>query len=108
MGGAVVIVDAEDVARLGGESRHALLWDLRVAPALRGRGIGRDLLAAAETEARAIGSSGLVVETQDVNAVACSLYSHAGFSLVRADRSAYENLPDEVQLIWAKRFDAGS
>lgn len=37
VGGAVLIVDPSDVARLGGQRGFALLWDLRVALEVRGR-----------------------------------------------------------------------
>ena len=39
--GAVVITGESEVIALGGRSHNALLWDLRVAPNWRRRGLGR-------------------------------------------------------------------
>ncbi len=49
----------------------ALLSDLRVAPAVRGRGVGAALFGAAERWAAAHGAAGLKVETQTVNVPTC-------------------------------------
>jgi len=48
VGGAVLVFRAPDVDMLGGRADVALLWDIRVAPSSRGRGVGRALLGAAE------------------------------------------------------------
>ena len=105
IGGAVAVVDPADVARLGGAPPLALLWDLRVAPAVRGRGVGRALLAATEARVREIGLPGLVVETQDINVAACRLYAGAGYGITSIDAHAYAALPGETQIIWTKRFE---
>src|SRR5437870_3439656 len=73
--GAVVITEASEVIRLGGRADNALLWDLRVAPDWRRRGLGRALLTAAEETAREAGAQALDVETQDTNVPACRLYA---------------------------------
>ena len=44
----------------------------------------------------------LLIETQNVNAVACRFYSRMGCSLGSADPNAYPTLPGEVQLLWHK------
>lgn len=105
IGGAVVIVDPADVAKLDGHAGAALLWDLRVAPAMRGHGIGRALLAGAELAARDARTTRMLVETQDINVAACELYLRAGYVLERVTPYAYPGLPDEVQLIWSKPFE---
>jgi len=105
VGGAVVIVDPADATRLGSEPSLALLWDLRVAPDVRRRGIGHALLTIAESHSRATLSHGLVVETQDVNVPACRFYAGAGYALTRITPSAYPTLPDEMQLVWTKSFE---
>jgi len=106
VGGAVLIVDPRDVARLGGQRGFALLWDLRVAPEARGRGIGRALLAAAEASARTGETSGVVAETQTTNFAACQLYAGAEYALTAIDAAAYPDLPDEIRVIWTKTFEA--
>lgn len=54
--------------------------DFYVVPALRGRGIGRALLAAVERKARGTGCCKLTLEVQERNARARRLYGACGFS----------------------------
>ena len=102
VGGAVVAWDTPDLDMLEGRSDLALLWDLRVAPAARGRGIGSALFRAAETWAAGQGAHRLKVETQNVNVGACRFYARHGCTLGAVRRLTYPELPDEVQLIWYK------
>ncbi|MBI2724300.1 MAG: GNAT family N-acetyltransferase [Chloroflexi bacterium] len=98
--GAVVAWDTPGVDMLGGRTDVAALWDLRVQPAHRGRGIGRRLLRAAASWAAARGCSALTIETQNNNAGACRFYAREGCVLAAVDRYAYPTLPEETQLIW--------
>jgi ribosomal protein S18 acetylase RimI-like enzyme len=102
VGGAVVVVGDPAVDLLGGQPDAALLWDLRVAPAMRHRGVGTALLAAAENAAAQRGARVLRVETQQINVAACRFYEGNGFSIEQIRRGAYPDLPDEVQLLWSK------
>jgi len=102
VGGAVVVVGAPDVELLGGDEGGALLWDLRVAPNARGRGVGTALVAAAEATSAGHGARWLDVETQNVNVPACRFYEAREFRLRAADPHAYPSLPDEIQLMWRK------
>jgi ribosomal protein S18 acetylase RimI-like enzyme len=106
VGGAVVIVDPGDAARLGGPASFALIWDLRVAPIARRRGAGRALLVEAEAAAESIGLLGVEVETQDINVPACRLYAAAGYQLREVTPAAYGDMPSEVKLVWEKRVAA--
>ncbi len=54
--------------------------DLAVLPTHRGRGIARQLLAAAEAKARALGCCKLTLEVQENNYGARGLYARAGFA----------------------------
>ena len=85
---------------LEGRSDLAVLWDIRVAPDARRRGIGAALMAAAERWAEAQGCAELKVETQNINVPACRFYARQGFTLREARRFAYPGLPDEIQLLW--------
>ena len=100
VGGAVVVVGDAAVDLLGGQPDAALLWDLRVAPAVRHCGIGTALLRAAEHAAVQRGARVLRVETQQVNVAACQFYRRNGFSIEQMQRDAYPELPDEVRLLW--------
>ena len=106
VGGAVVSWDGPGVDGLAVSADRAVLWDLRVAPARRGRGVGRALFRAAAAWARARGARWLTVETQDVNVPACRFYARQGCVLGAVHRFAYPSLPGEVQLLWYRALDA--
>lgn len=108
VGGAAVAFDTADVAMLGGRQDLAVLWDLRVAPDARGRGVGTALFRAAEAWASARGCRWLKVETQNVNVPACLFYARRGGVLGAIHRFAYPALPDEVQLLWYRDLSAGA
>jgi GNAT superfamily N-acetyltransferase len=102
IGGAVVAFDTPGVDMLEGRSDLGVLWDIRVAPDVRGHGVGVALLRAAETWAKDRGCRQLKVETQSINVPACRFYASQGFVLRAIDRFAYPAHPDEVQLLWYK------
>lgn len=58
---------------------EAHLQELYVAPALRGRGIGRALLEATLDAARAAGATRIDVNTGETDAAARALYGSSGF-----------------------------
>lgn len=102
VGGAVIACETDGLRLLEGRADLALLWDIRVMPALRGRGIGATLFRAAETWAAARGYRQLKVETQNINVAACRFYARQGCVLGAIDHVAYPELPGEVQLLWYK------
>ena len=104
VGGAAVAFDTAGVEMLEGRRDLAVLWDIRVAPEARGRGVGRALFRAAEMWARARGCLRLKIETQNVNVAACRFYARQGCVLTTIDRNAYPELPDEIQLLWYKNL----
>ncbi len=63
-----------------GTAPLVVLNDLFVAPAARGQGVGRALLAAAEAHARTTGAVRLVLQTAVGNAAAQRLYARAGWT----------------------------
>ena len=102
VGGAIIVARSPDIEMLEGREELALLWDLRVSPTERNRGVGTALLAAGESWARARGARELKVETQNTNVPACRFYASHGFRLRAVRRGAYPELPNEVQLLWYK------
>jgi len=60
----------------------AELKRMYVAPDARGRGVGRQLIAALEAQARALGLSRLVLETGTRQAAALALYRSTGFEVI--------------------------
>lgn len=105
IGGVVVAWNTPGLDLLP-NATDALLWDIRVAPDVRGRGVGTALFAAAESWARHRGSRRLLVETQDTNLGACRFYAAQGCILVSMTRGAYPDFPAETQLLWAKALPA--
>ena len=106
VGGAVVAHDTENLHLLEGRRDLAVIWDIRIAPAWRGVGVGRLLFQAVEAWARGRACRRLDVETQNINVPACRFYARMGCVLRRIDRFAYVDLPQEVQLLWTKQLDA--
>ena len=107
VGGAIIARDTTGVDMLEGHSDLAVLWDLRVEPTARRRGVGAALVQLAQAWALQHACNELKVETQNTNPAACAFYACQGFALARAIRGAYAELPDEVQLIWRKPLAKG-
>lgn len=104
VGGAVLAWKTRGVAMLEDRSDLAVVWDLRVDPAVRAQGIGRSIWVATERWARSRGCTTIKVETQDTNVDACRFYERMGCTLRAASRNVYPELPDEVQLLWYKQL----
>lgn len=102
VGRAAVARDTSTLEMLEGRRNLALLWDIRVAPSARRRGVGSALFDAAVAWARSRGCLELKVETQNTNVAACRFYAQKGCTLRTVHRGAYPELPDEVQLLWFK------
>jgi ribosomal protein S18 acetylase RimI-like enzyme len=102
IGGVVVAFNTEGVNMLEGRRDLAVLWDIRVSPEERGRGVGSALFRAVEEWASARGCRQLKVETQNINVPACKFYARQGCVLGAINRFAYRELPDEAQLLWYK------
>ncbi|MFN2603551.1 MAG: GNAT family N-acetyltransferase [Gemmatimonadaceae bacterium] len=102
--GAVIAFRTPELEMLEGRDDLAVLWDIRVHPQMRGRGIGSALLDSVENWTRARGGTCLKVETQNVNVDACLFYARRGFKLGAVNRDAYPELPDEIQLLWYKEL----
>lgn len=104
IGGAVIAHDTASVDLLEHRTDLAILWDLRVEPAMRRFGVGRSLFYAAEEWARERRCTQLQIETQNVNVAACRFYMNMNCVLRSIDRFAYPNLPAEIQLLWIKEL----
>jgi [ribosomal protein S18]-alanine N-acetyltransferase len=83
------------MARVAGDEAEILT--LAVAPAARGRGLGRALLQAVITKAAAMGANSMFLEVGVDNPAAMSLYAGLGFSTV-GTRKAYYNGRDALVL----------
>jgi GNAT superfamily N-acetyltransferase len=102
VGGAAIAFRCSGIDMLETRDDLALLWDIRVMPETRGKGVGSALLAAVERWAREQNAHWLKVETQNINVPACRFYARHGFALKAANALAYPAFPSEVQLLWYK------
>jgi GNAT superfamily N-acetyltransferase len=102
VGGATVAFDTSGLTILEGRRDLSVLWDIRVAPTARGKGIGSALLERVEAWARAHRCRQLKVETQNINVPACAFYARHGCELRAVHHAAYPELPEEIQLLWYK------
>ena len=103
VGGATIAYDTPSVNMLAGRRHLAVLWDLRVRPEWRRKGIGRRLFnrAAEWSEHRCCAK--LKIETQNVNVAACRFYQAMGCHLGEIDCYAYAGDPrvaHETMLVW--------
>jgi GNAT superfamily N-acetyltransferase len=108
VGGAAVALDASVLNSSEAHRDSAILWDVRVSPEERGRGVGTALFRAAEAWAIARGCRQLLIETQNINVGACKFYARQGCTLAAAHRMAYPGLPNEIQLLWYKDLASGA
>ena len=104
IGGAVLAYRTPGLNMLEGRQDMAILWDIRVAEAERGQGVGTALFLAAEQWAREKNCKTLKIETQDVNPSACFFYQGRGCELHGLNRGVYKNYPEELQLLWYKEL----
>jgi GNAT superfamily N-acetyltransferase len=100
VGGCVLAHKTDGVNKLEGRGDLVAMWDLRIHPDLRGKGIGSGLFTAAAAWARKRRCRELKVETQNINVPACRFYMRQGCRLDAINRHVYEDFPDEVELIW--------
>lgn len=100
IGGAAVAWKTPGVFMLEERDDLACLWDLRVAPEYRGRGIGNQLFTNAVEWAKKRNCRLFKVETQNVNVPACRFYVRQGCHLGAVNLHAYPESLNEVQLIW--------
>ena len=103
VGGAIIAFYVDGLNYCEGREDLAGLWDIRVSPEYRGRGVGRALFDRVETCARNPGCTQLKIETQNINVPACRFYARMGATLGKVHLYAYraEGL-DEVELTWYK------
>ncbi len=105
-----VVFFAEADGQPAGRIRMLKWWnqfgyveDLVVNPQFRGLGVGRRLLERGIQWAREQGYPGVMLETQDDNVPACTLYQSCGFVLSGFDRNIYKAInPNtrETALYW--------
>lgn len=102
-GGLTIACKTPELRMLSGRDDLADVWDIRVRPDFKRKGIGTKLFTRAIEWSRSEGYRQLCVETQNVNVPACRFYLKQGCKLGAINRYAYCATPgvaEEVQLIW--------
>ena len=103
VGAAAVAFNTPGVNMLEGRTDLAVLWDIRVHPEARGKGIGAALFEIVQDWSKAQGCRELKVETQNINVSACRFYARMGCTLGAVQTHAYHGtLAHEVMLLWYK------
>ncbi|SRR5581483_8727881 len=103
IGAAAVAFNTNGVHMLEERSDLAVLWDIRVRPEVRERGVGRVLFEYAAQWSRQRGCRQMKIETQNVNVPACRFYRAMGCELGNIHRFGYAADPrvaGEVMLNW--------
>jgi len=100
IGGCVLAFKTDGVNKLEGRSDVVAIWDIRVHPDYRKQGVGRRLFAAAIQWSKHRQCRKLKVETQNINVPACRFYMRQGCHLISINRFAYDDFPEEVELVW--------
>lgn len=103
VGGATLVVNSEEIHMLEGKKDLACLWDIRVHPDWRNKGLGRALFQRVARDAGESGFIWLKIETQNNNVSANKFYKKQGCQLSQIHLHAYYDVPecrDEIMLVW--------
>jgi ribosomal protein S18 acetylase RimI-like enzyme len=103
-GGAAVAIDSPVYPMDHFQRKDlAVLWDIRVHPDYRGKGIGSRLFKHAASWARSKGCGQLGLETDSSNVSACRFYRRMGCQLGAIHRYGYIAVPEAApyaMLLW--------
>jgi GNAT superfamily N-acetyltransferase len=100
VGGAAIAWNTPEVNMLEGWRDLACLWDLRVHPDYRQKGVGHQLFARTLRWSKERKCRRLMVETQNINVPACRFYARQGCELGAINRYGYDESLNEIQLLW--------
>ena len=104
IGGAAAAWKTPQIFMLEGRDDLVCLWDLRVSPEYRGKGIGNQLFAYALNWAKERKCRLFKVETQNINVPACRFYVRQGCHLGAFNLHVYPESLKEIQLIWCRNL----
>ena len=108
VGGAAVAIDAPVFPMDRFQRKDlAVLWDIRVCPEDRRRGIGSKLFEHVVDWARRKGRGQLGMETSSFNVPACRFYARQGCELGAIHRYGYAGRPEtaqEAMLLWYREL----
>lgn len=105
--GATLAFDTPGIHVLSRRRDLAALWDIRVHPDYRRRGIGTELIRCAAAWSRSRGCDYLKIETQNTNVSACRFYVAQGCTLGQIDLHGYAHdarVAHQAMMIWYLRL----
>lgn len=106
VGGATLVYDTKEVNMLSNRKDITVLWDIRVAPEYKGKGIGSRLFSHAVEWSKQRKCKYIKIETQNNNVAACKFYAKQGAILGEINEQAYhDEVEDEAMLIWYLDLD---
>jgi len=87
-------------------NKYSFIEDISVLRDYRGKGIGRALINTAIEWAKQNNLCGLMLETQDINLLACRFYNNLGMKIGAVDNMLYANFPtcEEKAIFWYLKF----
>lgn len=104
LGAAVITYHTLGVEMLEGRPDLAVLWDIRVQPDWRGKGVGSALFRAVLEWAKERACTELKIETQNNNPAAVRFYLKQGCELRQVVEDAYPGLTGEQMLLFYKQL----
>lgn len=100
IGGATLVQKTAGLNMLSGRDDLCVLWDIRVSPEYKSKGVGKEIFQRIKEWSVKHGCKQLKIETQNTNVPACRFYINQGAILCAYDEYAYYGEEDEIQLIW--------
>ena len=104
VGGAIIAWNTSEVNMLENRDDLAVLWDIRIRPEHRNKGVGSKLFNHTIKWAQKRKCKELKIETQNNNFGAVNFYLKMGCEIREINENAYSDLPDEIQLIFTKNL----
>ncbi len=100
VGGFLMAHQIPEIHMLEDRDDIACLWDIRIHPDYRRKGLGTKLFKKLISVAKDRKCKFIKIETTNNNVNACNFYKKQGCRPGQINRYAYQAYPDEVQIIW--------
>lgn len=100
IGGCVVATKTKGCNMLEDRDDLAVLWDIRVSEGYKHQGIGQHLFDLAINYCKTNNFKQFKIECQNTNPNAVNFYHKQGATLCAINEYAYNDCPNETQLLW--------
>jgi len=102
--GVSIALKTKGLNMLEGRNDLAVIWDIRVKPEYRNKGVGTLLFHQAIDFSQRAKCKTLKIETQNNNVNACRFYAKQNCYLGGIHANAYEEFPSEIQFLFYKNI----